>query len=232
MLSDLSVKHFWEKALQKKINRTKIIPDRIFHKLLDYKCDSQNEYITEILGQNIFKYKNYDLDYMEAAELLKEIYRIQNITFNDIIKECKLKKSELSHLFCIPIRTVEEWFSGKNRCPIYIKIMILRYYHKINLGKYIKLESEINYEKTKPLIYQIKPKISKEEEKEYSPVNDKKEDEEIKTRIYASDDWYSYHLNKTISGRKQETKKLLEDTQYIDELIRKRRNIPPTASDR
>ena len=75
------------------------------------------------------------------------------MTFKEIMEAAGAKKSEISHIFCIPIRTVEDWYSGKNRTPSYVKIMVLKHFHMLDLGKYVRLSSSIEHIKTQPSIY-------------------------------------------------------------------------------
>lgn len=136
--------------------RLKVIPDRVFHKLWDAvdKYGSQDIYISNIIdNDSIFNYGKYCLDYVEASFVLANIYSLKNMSFRDILDRAGTKKSTVSHIFCIPIRTIEDWFSGTNRSPAYIRLMLLKYFHLLDLGKHVRIESDINFFKTRPSVY-------------------------------------------------------------------------------
>ena len=136
--------------------RLKIIPDRIFHKLWDSIDDfsDQDDYVSSFSSDNsVFKYDSFGITYSECIYLLKSLYKAKNMTFKEITEAAGAKKSEISHIFCIPIRTVEDWYSGKNRTPSYVKIMVLKHFHMLDLGKYVRLSSSIEHIKTQPSIY-------------------------------------------------------------------------------
>ena len=136
--------------------RLKIIPDRVFHKLWnavdDY--DLSDQYVSSLsTDTSIFNYDAYGITYQECLYLLRELYEAKNMSFKDLLEAAGAKKSDISHIFCIPIRTIEDWYSGKNRTPSYIKLMILRQFHMLDLGKYIRLASSVEYIRTQPSIY-------------------------------------------------------------------------------
>lgn len=45
--------------------------------------------------------------------------------FNDILSNSGFSKAEFSRRFCIPIRTVEDWYSGKRKMPEWAKKLII-----------------------------------------------------------------------------------------------------------
>ncbi len=136
--------------------RLKVIPDRIFHKiwLLSLDHDAPDDFIASVIhGTRAFKGDKYGLDYVETLEFLKTVFELSHLTFADIVASTGCKKSEISHIFCIPIRTVEDWYSGRNKAPSYVNIMIMKQFHLFRLGKYVRLESDITHAKTQPAIY-------------------------------------------------------------------------------
>ena len=136
--------------------RLKILPDRIFHKLWDSidNFNDRDDYVSSLSSEgSLFKYDSLGITYSECIFLLKNLFKAKNMTFREIIDAAGAKKNEISHIFCIPIRTVEDWYSGKNRTPSYVKIMVLKHYHMLDLGKYVRLASTIDHIKTQPSIY-------------------------------------------------------------------------------
>lgn len=193
---------FHEVVMQKK--RLKIIPDRIFHKLWDEagKYDDLDEYIISTSSNSkVFNYKSHDLDYPEYAELLKNIYTCRKLKLKDIADKTSKQKSELSHIFCIPIRTIEAWYSDINTIPAYILLMMLKHFHLINLGKYIRLESEIEREATRPAIYnKRKPSDNPKSASEYEYPDPEERTEYEK---YMESDDYAEYLDRLVEKIKR-----------------------------
>lgn len=138
--------------------RKRIIPDKIFSKLWRgaEKEDDKKEYIrkySSVSSENYTNLKLIGLEYEEGLYLLSEIYDKQKMEFKTILEAAGKRKSDISTTFCIPIRTVEEWYNGKNKCASYIRLMLLKHYHLLNLGKYIYMENEEEYERSKPAVY-------------------------------------------------------------------------------
>lgn len=146
---------------KKRRPRIKILPDKAFRKIWD-KANSGvtlEEYIRIFTDSSADKpyvdFEKYYIDYIESLDLLKAVYESAQLSFSDILEKSEKRKAEISDMFCIPIRTVEEWYSGKNRCSSYIRLMLLKQFHLLSLGsKYVKLESEIIYLSSMPSIYE------------------------------------------------------------------------------
>ena len=148
----------------KKNERTKrkrIIPNKIFVKLwrgAEKECDKR-EYIrkySSATSNDYINFKSIGLEYEEVLYLLNEIHDKQHLEFKEILEAVRKRKSDIANTFCIPIRTVEEWYTGKNKCASYIRLMMLKHYRLFEFGKYIYLESDEEYEKNKPSVYKKK----------------------------------------------------------------------------
>ncbi|MCR5421250.1 MAG: hypothetical protein K6E98_09595 [Lachnospiraceae bacterium] len=166
-----------------KKTRLKILTDKMFHKLwmtADVYTD-EDEFIKDMAASvKIFKFESIGLDLDDYIYMLRNIYKARKMTFKEIADRSEVKKSELSHTFCIPIRTVEDWYCGKNKTPTYINLMLIKYYHLLDLGKYTRLESDLNYIKTKPNIYAKNAKANKEVD---VPKKDKSRSDNINKNI-------------------------------------------------
>ena len=166
-------------------NKFKIIPDILFHQLTSEteKYPSQMEYRQSIARFDSKYYKKLikcGLSENEIYDLLTNIYMYSRMPFKLILSKAKTSKSKVSHRFCIPIRTVENWYAGTSPCPFYISLMILKSYHLLDLGKYVKLENDIEYQRSKPLIYEhsddyeLKQLSKKAKEKSKKHIPDEK----------------------------------------------------------
>ena len=125
---------------------------------MDTDCSSlalfMNKYTSPFSKDRIQFQKKYDLNPNEVNLILKNIYTLKAKSFRELLEESNVRKADASKIFCIPIRTIEDWYSEKNRCPLYIKLMVVKEFRLLNLGKYIYLESEIEYRKRKRPVYQ------------------------------------------------------------------------------
>ena len=160
------------------VPRYKILPDKTFRKLWEasISTDNKKEYMNSILLTSSkchidFK-KKYDIKYEQASLLLSEIYDKSHMCFAEIMELCNLRNRDVADIFCIPSRTIEDWKSGKSKCPAYIRLGILRHFHQINLGKYIQVESERKMRESYPAIYAPYKKQTDEKNQlpEKSPV--------------------------------------------------------------
>lgn len=158
---------------------TKVLPDKIFFKLWTeaHKIDNVDDYINKFLrisSKDRIDFGKYDIDDFTARSMLENIHNSARISIGEIIKNSGLRKSQISYQFCIPIRTIEDWCAGKNKCAPYIKLMLLRYFNMITLGAHIVLESEDKRKnrysnKDKPELGSNK--VSKEEVEYYKEIN-------------------------------------------------------------
>ena len=126
----------------------RIIPDKIFYKLWKSADDEIKvyEYIdsfTSSLSNNYIDFrKKCKLDELQTINMLENIYKAAHLSIREIIEASGEKKANIGYIFCIPIRTLEDWYSGKNKCPSYVRLMLIRKFELLNLGKYIYLESD------------------------------------------------------------------------------------------
>lgn len=136
----------------------RVIPDHLFYQMWKEAslCSDINDYVESFMSVSSLKriqVKKYGLNYDEVNVILKEIYSVCNLSFRELLELAKIRKSQISNEFCIPIRTVEDWYAGKNKCPSYIRLSIIRAYRLLYLGKYIYIQSEIDYLKRKKPVY-------------------------------------------------------------------------------
>lgn len=126
--------------------RIKVIPDRIFHKLWDGAEDFDNvhDYIsafTSPLSKSKINFYKYKIEYDLSCMILKSIFDYKKKTMASLVKELNIKPIELSHRFCIPIRTIENWMSENRTPPDYLKLFIAEIYDIHFLPQYVYTES-------------------------------------------------------------------------------------------
>lgn len=98
---------------------------KLYYKLwLDAKSQPNKEmYINEYGYPDWFDEISTDPD--EVVSFLGEIHDKIWTPFKDILDGYGLSKAEFSRRFCIPIRTVEDWYSGKRKMPEWAKKLII-----------------------------------------------------------------------------------------------------------
>ncbi|SFI32894.1 hypothetical protein SAMN04487830_14312 [Pseudobutyrivibrio sp. OR37] len=123
-----------------------IIPDRIFHKIWNLSLEAEN--FSELYNSLTDSNSSYYIDFYKYGfqleliyDTLQKIYHISNMSISDLLKEYNLKKATLSHRFCIPIRTIENWCNGTGKCAPYILLMILECYNISYLPENVYTES-------------------------------------------------------------------------------------------
>lgn len=211
--------------------RVKTLPDRIFHQLwsdvsnYDDKDEFINQYMSVLSNDYINFQDKYRIKIPDIYKMLNSIYKCGKMTFKEIIDQAGLKKKDISHIYCIPIRTVEDWYYGKNRCPDYVRLMILRDYELISLGNYIKLESTLEKEKIKTSIYTHSDSFNNRKntvvltyEDTLTGEEDFDEDEDFKTFLDSID--IKYSKEEAINIKESvKVRQLLEKTDYLTDII-------------
>lgn len=223
------------KRLKTKESRIKIIPDILFHTLWDQaeKYESSYNYIKDVTrfdSEYIDKIRATGLDEDDIYLFLRQIHTYRHMDMTEILKAANTSKAKVSHIFCIPIRTLEDWCSKKNKCPGYAKLMVLKQFHQFKLGKYVRLESEIVYKESKPSVYTH----SDDYELNKMLRNSKKSSPRTSTvdsHYYSStldlspnkDSHPTYKFSYAEDYAQNPNKRLSEDMAYIDRLMKKRR---------
>lgn len=126
----------------------RVIPDRVFYILWKAAETSVkiyefiDSYTSPLSETYIDFHKKYRLEELQTIKMLESIYNAAHLSIKDIIEASGKKKAEIGYIFCINIRTLEDWCAGKNKSPSYVRLMMIRKFGLLNLGKYIYLESE------------------------------------------------------------------------------------------
>ena len=193
----------------------KVIPDKIFH----------------ILWNNAKKFELLD-DY------IKYFTSIKSKGYIDFYKECNINEIDifvtLSNIFCIPIRTIEDWYAGKSKCNDYIRLMFIRHFELLDLGRHVQNE----YKYIKKYKGQIANNVdinsgkvgnSKKIEKNIIRKNKRNEKNSKNHRIdneLIENDNSDYNIDSTIDfleriRKSESTAKILRETDYLDQIMKK-----------
>ena len=126
-----------------------IIPDSLFFELwmTAEKTEDKNGYISQTLGHASKKLARFvrenQIQTKSVADMLGKIYDLSHLDFCQIVQISGKRKSQIRDIFCIPIRTIEDWYVGKNRCPAHVRLMLLKHFLLLDLGTGVCLESEL-----------------------------------------------------------------------------------------
>lgn len=100
--------------------------DKIFYRLWQDALAQPNKemYIGEYGYPDWFD--EISTDTGEISEILGNIHDVAHMTVRDMIIKSGMTQAAFSFHFCIPIRTVEQWATGKRKCADYIRLMIAK----------------------------------------------------------------------------------------------------------
>ncbi len=65
-------------------------------------------------------------DASEVISTLEAIHNVAHMTVRDILMSAGLTQAAFATRFCIPLRTVEDWATGKRKCADYIRLSFCR----------------------------------------------------------------------------------------------------------
>ena len=212
--------------------RMRIIPDRLFYIFWQEaeKTENKTDYIRKFTLVGSSDYVDfigkYHLEYEEGVSMLNEIYDKAKLSFKEILQLAKKKKADISNTFCIPIRTVEDWYSGKSKCNAYIRLALLRQYHLLFLGKYIRTEAENEFKQTIPSVYKKKAATTQIKSDEKASSFKETSEKENADALEEVDDLLSFFRKKresmpTVSF--VETRSVLEKTSFIDDILKNKK---------
>lgn len=201
----------------------KVIPDKIFHILWSYvsKCKDLNQYITYFTSIKsrgyIDFYRECNINESDIIETLTNIYKAASLSFKEIVDLSGKKKVEISNIFCIPIRTIEDWYVGKSRCNDYIRLMMIRHFGLLYLGKHVENEYMNMAKKIKNSV-----KVPNNKDKNINIYEDSsifKRKYDLKHDLESSEEFVK-RIKKS-----EETAQLLHDTEYLDKIIKNTSNL-------
>lgn len=62
--------------------------------------------------------------YMAFADQLRTLWHVANDSFKALLERMGLNQTQCATRFCIPLRTVQDWASGKSSASPYIRLMM------------------------------------------------------------------------------------------------------------
>ena len=100
--------------------------DKLFAKLwMDALAQPNKEmYIAEYGYPDWFD--EIGADASKVVCTLENIHDIAHMSIRDIILNSHLTQSAFAIKFCIPLRTVEDWATGKRKCADYLRLMFAK----------------------------------------------------------------------------------------------------------
>lgn len=100
--------------------------DKLFNRLwLDaLEQPSKDMYVGEYGYPDWFD--EISTDEAEVVRMLESIHDVAHMSVKDIISRAGLSQPKFAVKFCIPIRTVENWATGKRECADYLRLLFCR----------------------------------------------------------------------------------------------------------
>lgn len=116
------------------------IPDKLFYKLWQDALaqPDRDMYIAEYGYPEWFDEISPDAG--EVARILGNIHDVAHMSIRDMLSKSGLTQQAFAYKFCVPLRTVENWATGKRNCADYDRLGFAE-----RLG-FIKREGESRYE--------------------------------------------------------------------------------------
>jgi hypothetical protein len=139
--------------------RARILPDALFNILWNKSLDYTNahEFSSVVLADMSPKLSRFIQSYRiptdDVMEMLEGIHSASHMLFPDILSKSSKRPSEIRDIFCIPIRTIEDWKSCKKPCPAYIRLMLIRHFYLLDLGRQMYLQSDMERQLLRPRVY-------------------------------------------------------------------------------
>lgn len=65
-------------------------------------------------------------DVNEVTQILGNIHDAAHMSIREIINRASMTQVEFATKFCIPLRTVENWATGKRECADYLRLLFIR----------------------------------------------------------------------------------------------------------
>lgn len=65
-------------------------------------------------------------DVSDVLHKLGNVHDVAHMSIRDILAVSGMTQAAFAEMFCIPLRTVEDWATGKRKCADYIRLMICR----------------------------------------------------------------------------------------------------------
>ena len=59
-------------------------------------------------------------------DYLSRIWNAAHMSVRQIVDASGLKQSAFATRFCIPYRTVQDWYGGRRQAPDYVRLMLIR----------------------------------------------------------------------------------------------------------
>ena len=56
-------------------------------------------------------------------ELLGKVYDAAHATVQSLLEQHHMTQTDFARYFCIPLRTVQDWYAGRRACPAYVLTM-------------------------------------------------------------------------------------------------------------
>ncbi len=210
-------------------HKSVIISNKLFHTVWDLSLTSDN---FDSFYYNFSHTKEYQRLINSGVSLdliydfLHNIHQLSNTPIRELLITNNIKNSTLSHLLCIPVKTIEGWKSGRFDSPPYIKLMIAKHFQIPYLPAGMKLENDIV-----PIFNTNKPSVTKKTTELPQKSNDKSNIviENKQREVYNIDELLLNDYSQLWSLKEFEQTHLIDNydllssTDYLGDIIKSRK---------
>lgn len=84
----------------------------------------RDAYVSDIVLSSIWGDSQEDAISESRANEVSQIWDAAHKSVKQIAADAGISQRKLAERFCVPYRTMENWCSGKNACPAYVRLMM------------------------------------------------------------------------------------------------------------
>lgn len=81
-------------------------------------------YVSDLALSSVWGGSLEDIPPANLMDTLRSIYTAVHRTLREIVEASGLSQAAFARRYCIPKRTVENWCSGVNDCPLYTRLLL------------------------------------------------------------------------------------------------------------
>lgn len=92
----------------------------------------RDAYVSDISLSSVWDDADSDSIPTNRIEAVGTVFDAINRSVSDIASAAGLSHRKLAERFCVPYRTMENWCTGVNACPLYVRLMMQECLHLLS----------------------------------------------------------------------------------------------------
>ena len=126
------------------VSRIKTIPAPVFYKMWHLAGDFGNKYdyirhFTSVFSKDYIDSNKFEMPADQYISILMQVHKLHQISIKELVERSGLTKAGFGYKYCIPIRTIEEWYK-EDKSPDYVRLFILKDLGLFQLPRYVHIE--------------------------------------------------------------------------------------------